>query len=350
MTQQIEFDGQSLITPAAIHAEVSGLLLGTDDAVANDALEQATITTLQELDRAQAEFEEGREPAEVGAWVTLLLHRTRASLDVDTWRALIPAIQQHPVAAYFHEDPITRWSWEKPRGYSGDAHLLDLIYRHEKVAAEIAAATPFGRKLFEFTSHAPSSIANCDRRDILARHADEAAARKGQGAEILSFAAGHLREAECSAALRAGTIRRWVAVDQDPFSIAEIKESFAGTAVEAVSGSARELLAKRLELGSFDHVYASGIYDYLADKVAVKLTQRLLEAVKPGGTFLFANYSRPIVVDGYLETFMNWTLLLRSEEDMWRIIRESADPAEWESSVFFGHERNIAYGIMRRKG
>ena len=192
-------------------------------------------------------------------------------------------------------------------------------------------------------------LPNCDRRDILANLVDETARRKVEGAEILSFAAGHLREAERSKALADGTIARWVAVDQDPLSIAEIRDSFGGTAVEAVNGSARDLLGKRLDLGTFDLVYASGIYDYLTDKVAVKLTQRLLELVRPGGTFLFANYSRPIIVDGYLETFMNWTLLLRTEEDMLRIISDAAPADEWEHETFFGHERNIVYARLSRR-
>lgn len=353
MAHEIELDGHSLITPDAISAEVSSSIAvgeGVSAKLNAETLDETRTAIVAELDNAKAEFEQGLPPADIGLRVTILLHETRAKLDVDTWRSLIPIIQAHPVSEFFLQDPLTRWSWDKPRGYSGDAHLLDLIYRHEKTAPQIADASPLGRELFEFTSRAPSSQANWDRRDILARHVDEAAARKGQGAEVLSFAAGHLREADCSEALKAGILSRWVAVDQDPLSIAEIEESFEGTCVEAVNGSARELIGKRLQLGTFDHVYASGIYDYLNDKVAIKVTQRLLEMVKPGGSFLFANYSYPIVVDGYLETFMNWTLLLRSEEDMWRIINESADPSEWSSSVFFGHERNIAYGVMRRKG
>lgn len=348
MTHLIELDGHSLVTPESIADEV----FENCDTVAEgfDArIEAAKNRLLPHLDGAAEAFRNGAPTHDIGRDVTLWLHEIRNSVEIDVWRALIPFVQSHPVAKFFLQDPLTKWSFDRPRGYSGDAHLLDLIYRHEKIADQVAAASELGREVYEFTSHAPSSFANCDRRDILARHVDETAARVGKGAEILSFAAGHLREAEVSKAQAERKLGRWVAVDQDPLSIAELKESYAGTPVQAVSGSVRDLLAGKLDLGTFDFVYASGLYDYLNDKVAVKLTQRLLPLVKPGGTFLFANYSHPIIVDGYLETFMNWTLLLRSEEDMRRIIGESADPAEWDSSVFFGHERNIAYGVMKRK-
>lgn len=345
---QIELDGHSLVTPESIAEEVSDRVEtegnGFDDRVAS-----AKDRVLPHLDGAAEAFRNGAPTFEIGREVTLWLHEIRNSVEIDVWRALIPFVQSHPVAGFFMQDPLTKWSFDRPRGYSGDAHLLDLIYRHEKTTAQVAAASEIGKEIYEFTSHAPSSFANCDRRDILARHVDETANRVGHGAEILSFAAGHLREAEVTKAHAAGTLGRWVAVDQDPLSIAEIESSYAGTPVQAVKGSVRDLLAKKLDLGTFDLVYASGLYDYLNDKVAVKLTQRLLPLVKPGGSFLFANYSHPIIVDGYLETFMNWTLLLRSEEDMRRIIAESADAGEWTSEVFFGENRNIVYGVLTRK-
>lgn len=350
MTQTIELDGHSLVTPDSIAREVSdrgdAAFVSADAAVT--AIMGAMTGLFQKLDRAAGEFGAGRPAGEIGQDVTLLLHEVRNSVSVDVWRALIPLVQSHPVAEFFMEDPMTRWSFDRPRGYSGDAHLLDLIYRHPKVAEEVASASPLGREVYEFTSHAPSSFANCDRRDILAGHVDETAERVGKGAEILSFAAGHLREAEVSWAQAAGNLARWVAVDQDQLSIAEIESSYAGTSVQAVKGSVRDLLARRMELGTFDLVYASGLYDYLNDKVAVKLTRRLVELVKPGGTFLFANYSYPIIVDGYLETFMNWTLLLRSAEDMHRIVREAVGTDEWNIDVFFGENQNIVYARLDR--
>lgn len=348
MAQTIELDGHSLVTPESIAEEVSECVdTGGEGFVYRTA--KAISRLAPHLDGAAEAFRNGAPTSDIGHDVTVWLHEIRNSVEIDVWRALIPFVQTHPVAAFFMQDPLTKWSFDRPRGYSGDAHLLDLIYRHEKTAAQVAAASQLGREVYEFTSHAPSSYANCDRRNILARYVDETAERVGQGAEILSFAAGHLREAEVSKAHAERSLGRWVAVDQDPLSIAEIEASYEGTSVQTVNGSVRDLLARKLDLGTFDLVYASGLYDYLNDKVAVKLTKRLLELVKPGGAFLFANYSHPIVVDGYLESFMNWTLLLRSEEDIRRIVGESADNEEFEATVFFGENRNIVYGALRRR-
>ncbi|MGF9567470.1 class I SAM-dependent methyltransferase [Neorhizobium sp. JUb45] len=342
---KLQFDGHSLITPKQIADEMS--VEKAEDFDRQFAVGKGELSILLELARQQ--FEKNDNPTAIIDRVTLSLHELRGKLHQSVWQDLVPFIQNHPVAAYFLEDPLTRWSWDKPRGYSGDASLLDLIYRHDCVSDMIAGASERGRALFEYTSTAPSSQANWDRRDILARFVDEVAAEKGPETEVLSIAAGHLREVECSQAAKNGGLKRYVALDQDPVSIGTITRDYAKMGVEAIDGSVRQVLAKRIDPGQFDLVYASGLYDYLVDKVAIKLTQRALDMLKPGGTFLFANYSYPIVVDGYIETFMNWQLLLRSEADMWNIIHACSEGGDYETSVFFGKNRNIVYGVMKRK-
>ena len=346
MTQmKIEFDGHSLITPAAIANEL--VAPKSEQFEEQLAVAKAEMALMLELTRQQ--FERGDDPVKIADKVTNSLHASRHKLDPRVWQELVPFVQNHPVASFFLQDPLTRWSYDKPRGYSGDARLLDFIYRHESVAEDVAKASKLGQALFEYTSTAPSSLANWDRRDILARHVDEVADARGPETEVLSVAAGHLRECEHSVALRETRLKRWVALDQDPLSVGTIARDYQGTAVEAIDGSVRQILTGRLRPGQFDLVYASGLYDYLVDKVAIKLTQRCLEMLKPNGVFLFANYSYPIQVDGYLETFMNWALLLRSEADMWNIIRASTEGQDFEASVFFGKNRNIVYGVLKKR-
>lgn len=96
-------------------------------------------------------------------------------------------------------------------------------------------------------------------------------------------------------------------------------------------------------MGTFDFAYAAGLYDYLPDAVAVKLTRKCLSILKPGGSFLFANFSPETDVDGYMETFMNWALLLRSERDMRMIANESLSGANGKVSVWSGGNRSIVY-------
>lgn len=342
---RINFDGESLITPE---------IFATTGRPSKSSLhdEQFTVGQAQlalTLKLAQQRFERGEKPAAIIHRLAAELHEMRVRFDPNVWSDLVPIAQNHPVSSFLLQDPFTGWSFEKPRGYSGDAQLLDFIYGHASVAEDIAKASPLGRALYDYTKDASSSVAVRERRDLLALHVDEIAAMRGSETEILTVAAGHLREANLSAAFREQRIKRWVALDQDPLSIGSIARDFAGTCVEAIDGSVRGILNNVYNLGQFDFVYAAGLYDYLPRSIAVKLTRRCLQFLKPNGSFLFANFSRDIVVDGYMETFMNWALLLRSEDEMWDIVNASVDRNAVEASVEFGANRNIVYGILRKR-
>lgn len=339
------FDGESLITPEAMAREIFSS--ESDNSRENFEVGKAEVALI--LNFASQQFSSGQAPRKIIHEVAGRLHALRNKYDSGVWLSLVPIIQSHPVAEYFLQDPFTYWSHEKPRGYSGDAQLLDFIYGHSSVQSRIDAASPLGAELYAYTREASSSVAVRERRDILTKYVDDIAAKHGPETEILTIAAGHLREANQSEALAAGTIKRWVALDQDPLSVGAITRDFANTCITAVDGSVRGILSGRQQLGAFDFVYAAGLYDYLVDKVSIKLTQRCLEMLKPGGTFLFANFSQDIGVDGYMESFMNWALLLRTEQDMWDIINASADASTIEAEVFFGENRNIVYGVIRKK-
>lgn len=342
---KIAFDGESLITPQAIISELSSTKTDLhDDQLATAKAELALVLRI-----ALQQVEEGRDPAQTVKRLIGALHETRNKFEPSVWQELIPIVQSHPSAKIFQQDPFTRWSFEKPRGYSGDASLIDFIYGHPAVAHEVAKSTPLGLGIYEYTRNAPGPVAVRERRDILTRYVDEIAAEKGPETEILTVAAGHLREADSSVALKEGGIKRWVALDQDPISIGSIARDFQGTCIEAIDGSVRGLLSKKHQLGKFDFIYAAGLYDYLADKVAVKLTQACMEMLKPGGVFLFANFAEGMADDGYMESFMNWALLLRSEADMWSVINASTDRNGVDAHVEFGTNRNIVYGTIRKR-
>jgi len=84
------------------------------------------------LDRIQEDFARGAaRRAMEDLFSGLLLLRSLAS--PDRWRrfAREEAIA-HPLRRLVHQDPMSRRSFEKPRGYPGDAPLLDYIYRIQR--------------------------------------------------------------------------------------------------------------------------------------------------------------------------------------------------------------------------
>ena len=336
-------DGKSLIMPRS----VSDSLISQKPTNPAELLAGAKAQFAIVINLAMQRLDAGKDLPEMTRWLIGQLHDIRQKAGPEVWQMLVPIIQAHPSARVLQQCPFTRWSFEKPRGYSGDAGLIDFIYRHEAVAEEVAKATPVGLQIFEYTINAPGPVAVRERRDILTRYVDDTAASTASDTEILAIAAGHLREAEASTALTKREIKRWVAIDQDPESIGSIMRQFEGTSVDPIDGSVRGLLTGKHQLGTFDLIYAAGLYDYLSDKVAIKLTQICVAMLKPGGVFLFANFSDEMSDDGYMESYMNWELLQRSESDMWRIVGASVDAETVDARVWFGTNRNIIYSTIR---
>lgn len=342
---ELELDQHSLVTADLIREHEATLSTVADD----DELREGETRLALALNLAYEAFVREEPAAAIVERLAWRLHQLRQDLSLAAWRRLIPVAQQHRVAEYLNQDPFTRWSLKKPRGYSGDASLLDIYYKHPAAGEVIASSTPLGREIYAYTSDAASSVAGRERRDILARTVDETASRS-ENTEILAIACGHMREAEISEALARGALKRWVGLDQDPVSVGTVNRDNAGTVVSAVDGSVRGLLRRAYSLGAFDLVYASGLYDYLTHAVGVRLLQRAMELVKPDGEFLFANFSDEITTDGYMETFMDWPLILRSADDMWAIINEAVDRNTVDAEVYYGANRNIVYGKLRKRG
>jgi hypothetical protein len=312
-------------------------------------LKDRTAQLMLVLDLAVRSFLEAKPAGETVDRLAGRLHSLREEASPGVWKALIPLGQGHRVMDFLLQDPFTRWSFEKPRGYSGDATLLDIYYKHPSTEKLVQSATPLGIEIYNYTSEAASSVAGRERRDLLTQHVDETAERVSD-AEVLALACGHLREAESSHALASGKLKRWIGIDQDPASVATVNQRWFGTKLEAMEGNVRGLLRRSYEIGKFDLVYASGLYDYLPRAVAIRLTQRSMEFLKPGGSFLFANFTDEITTDGYMEMFMDWPLILRSDSSMWDIINASVDRNQTDASVFYGRNRNVVYGRIRKGG
>src|SRR5262245_54636850 len=164
-------DGKSLITPEAIATAFAS----AEASPGGKALVEAKAQLALALNLALQHFEQGRDPVAVIFKLIGQLHKMREKLPPSVWRALLPIAQHHPVAAFFHQDPFTRWSFSKPRGYSGDAQLLDFIYGHPSVDDAVANATPLGKALYSYTKQASAPVAVRERRDLLTLHADEIA-------------------------------------------------------------------------------------------------------------------------------------------------------------------------------
>jgi SAM-dependent methyltransferase len=230
------------------------------------------------------------------------------------WKELIQRVCRiHPICAAMQLDPFTRRSVTKPRGYAGDAVMMDMIYRRD---SDELNENELGQFIFRYTTGSGQEArAVRYRRSLIAKMIDELAEQTDRP-RILSIASGHLREAELSNALREGALDEWLALDQDPESLRECARSYRDEPVRVMNASVRHILAGKLDIGQFDLIYSAGLFDYLSKPVAEKLIGRMFNLLKPNGMLLIANFLDGLENAAYMEAFMDWNLIYRTEEDM----------------------------------
>jgi SAM-dependent methyltransferase len=273
----------------------------------------------------------------------LLTLRRRWSPEI--WRRFCkePA-RRHPLRSFLHQCPFTRRAFERPRGYAGDAALIDYLYM-DHAEEELHA----GREVYRYMHSQPSAKSVRERRELLARALDETAERVPGGGRVLSVACGHLREAESSKAVAERRLGELIAFDQDALSLAEISHHNAHGVVKPVCGSVRALLSGKVTFSDMDFVYSAGLYDYLSDAVATRLTALLLGMLRPGGRLLVANFARFPPETGYMEAFMDWWLIYRDEDDMRRMLGEVSMDRLAGVRLFRDSIDNVIYLELTRK-
>ncbi|MGQ0696986.1 MAG: methyltransferase type 12 [Panacagrimonas sp.] len=243
------------------------------------------------------------------------LRHLRLTNDEDYWQQVVrPACEQHPLRDVFLQDPLTRRTREKPRGYAGDAVMLDQLY----FRVPPSPLTPIGAQVFAYTSGSPAGDGVLWRMKMLAREIDHAAARFGS-ARVLSPACGHLREAAESKALAEGMVEKLFAVDQDVESLDVASRDYGQLPIDVQAGSVRGVLNGDVRFDALHLAYAAGLYDYLAEPIAQALTARLFGMLAPGGKLIVPNFLTTNHARGYMETFMDWHLIVRDRVQIERL-------------------------------
>ncbi|HEX3872067.1 MAG TPA: class I SAM-dependent methyltransferase [Pirellulales bacterium] len=276
----------------------------------------------------------------------LALRERRMHSTPSDWNAFVIAARRHPLMQTLHRDPFTVRAASRPRGYAGDAVMMDFIYGREEMW-EAPESDPVGRAIFDYTTAAPASEGVRARRAFIASRIDRLAEEKHRP-HVLAIAAGHLREAELSAAVRRRKTGRFVALDADPLSSAEIQKDYTRFGIETVTASFRRLFVDQTRPGDFDLVYSTGLFDYLNQRAGRRLVTSMFQMLRPDGTLLVANFLPGVRDIGYMETFMDWRLIYRSRREMADLTMDIPEDEIKCVSLFSEECRNIVFLQLTR--
>ncbi|MFP7288228.1 class I SAM-dependent methyltransferase [Shouchella clausii] len=251
------------------------------------------------------------------------LDNIRKHASKEEWKQFITHYRQHEISGFFLQEPFSRRSFEKPRGYAGDPVIIDFVYDYDT-----AISPPYEDRQtdislllsYELNRISCANDAVRERKRIFSRKIDQTVERVANPS-ILSFASGHLREVQESAAFKNKRIGKFVAIDQDKEALSvagEIIKDFG----ETIPASVVDIIMNEVSLPRFDFIYSVGVFDYLPDGVAKKLTNELFDLLNPGGRLLIANWLPNTPAIGYMEAVLDWWLIYRNKKQMQELVED----------------------------
>ena len=217
---------------------------------------------------------------------------------------------------------------ERKYGYSGDFEIIDAIYRLQ--AAPQADLRRWD--LFFHAQAAPNAVRN--RKAYFHRLLDQHHASHPKGTlRVLDVASGPARD-----------LREWMLENPQ----ADVHFDCVDADVHAID-HARRLCAPFIERVAFHHrnamrfipstgydlVWSAGLFDYLMDRSFVFLLKSLLAVTRPGGELVIGNFSDFNPSRDYMELLGDWSLIHRTEKQLFDLAREAGAPAsaitvQWE--------------------
>ncbi len=273
--------------------------------------------------------------------------KLRDHLARSEWLKCVKQIRESELLSLVHQDPFTSRAFSKPRGYAGDAVMMDYIYGLEE-GWQPPTASLLGQGVFQYTTRAAASAGVRARREHIAEKLDEVARLK-PCSNVLAVASGHLREASMSSAVRRGKFNRFIALDADAESLTEVERNFARFGVQCELADIRKMLTGRMDFGTFDLIYSTGLYDYLNQKTAQKLSNHLFSMLNSGGKLVIANFLPTINDIGYMEACMDWFLVYRNRMDMMGLTELIPQYDMREIHVTVEENQNIVFLEVTRK-
>jgi extracellular factor (EF) 3-hydroxypalmitic acid methyl ester biosynthesis protein len=224
------------------------------------------------------------------------------------WSETRRALREHRLHGILMEDPYTARAATKPRGYAGDAELIDFAYDRQAPDGASSRAV----EMFSHSIAFPVSEAVRQRRLYAEGRLSDA---WGAGKRICALACGHLREGDALIGHDVGNI---VAVDQDRLSLDVVRANH-GITIRTEHANVIHFLRNAAKRGEqYDLIYTLGLTDYF-DTRAMSLLHRLMKScLAPGGEIMLANFLPGHLAVGWMDAVMDWHLIYRNEADLQR--------------------------------
>lgn len=216
------------------------------------------------------------------------------------------------------------WSLKKPYGYAGDYKIIDDIYLNNP------ATGGFDRLFDNYFQMSAISVAVRNRKEDFKRLITEFISKRNtRELRIMNLASGPCREIKEIASLGRSMFTNVIidCYENDNNAIDYARDLLANHALKInfIKENVVRIALKK-EIGSlinrkYDFIYSTGLFDYLEEKVAIRLIQNLKKLLKPGGVLAISDvrdkYSNPSI--HFMEWVGEWYLVYREDNEFRKI-------------------------------
>ncbi len=224
-----------------------------------------------------------------------------------------------------------QWSLNKPYGYAGDFQIIDDIYQSSPETQGID-------RLFDnYSQMASIAIALRNRKEDMKRFLTKSIREfKENGFRVMNLASGpcrEIKELDILNTMEKNDIE-FDCFDQDEAAIQYAtnllgdKAKFVKFRRENAIRLALKKDIRELIPSQYHFIYSMGLFDYLDNRIAVRLVRNLKILLAAGGQMIIANmrekFQNPSVY--FLEWVGDWNLIYRKEDEYRQIFLEAGFP------------------------
>ncbi len=217
--------------------------------------------------------------------------------------------------------------YAKPRGYAGDFHSIDLVYRDQP--SGVGRIGPAVDRCFLNSS--VCQIIRRRRQLLWEAIAERIQSNRGALTRIVSLACGPAAEVfDAYSQLQNPTQVQTTLVEIDAQALTALGERRQKLGlqeqIQLVPGNLVYLALGRqkLDVQDQDLIYSGGLIGSLDDKTVVRLLDYIHQLLRPGGKVLLGSFDPRDPAKPFLDYVLDWRFVHRGEDDLNRLFFDSA--------------------------
>jgi SAM-dependent methyltransferase len=206
-----------------------------------------------------------------------------------------------------------------------------------------------GRRVFRITTDVGIANAVRERSRAISREIEEMLLR-GRAIRVASLACGHCRELDHLSSAQSNRLDIW-ANDQDALTVEHLRAKLQSSRHQVVQATVGAILKGTEVPPPSDLVYASGLFDYLDDRVGSMLLARMAAALRPGGRVIIANLTPDNEEIAFMEAVMDWWMIYRSPNDLRNLAAcLEGTEGDFTAETYASAEGRVAWLVVTRSG